>query len=308
MKPKRFLITGCNGQVGFELQRTLVPMGEVIALDRQGMNLVDPNSIRQAIQTYRPEVIVNAAAYTAVDQAESDRETAHAVNGIAPGIIGEEAKKLGALVIHYSTDYVYDGSKIGPYLETDATHPLGVYGQTKLAGELGLAESGAQYLIFRTSWVFGVHGSNFLKTILRLASERDELKIVADQFGAPTSAGLIAEVTAQILGSYRSDSNRDAFPLGTYHLAAAGTTSWHEYARYVVEQVSAAGLNLRATPESIHPIPAAAYPMPAPRPMNSALDTRQLCNRFRLELPPWQKGVNAVLQSLIQETQSTPRY
>lgn len=295
MKPKRFLITGCNGQVGFELQRTLAPLDEVIALDRQGMNLADANSIRQAIQTYRPDVIVNPAAYTAVDKAESDRETAHAVNGIAPGIIGEEAAKLGALVIHYSTDYVYDGSKAGPYLETDATHPLGVYGQTKLAGELSLAESGAQHLIFRTSWVFGAHGSNFLKTILRLASERDELNIVADQFGAPTSAGLIAEVTAQILGSYGSESDRDAFPLGTYHLAAAGTTSWHEYARYVVEQASAAGLNLRATPETIHPIAAAAYPMPAPRPTNSRLDCGLLEKAFQLRLPTWQTGVKQVL-------------
>jgi dTDP-4-dehydrorhamnose reductase len=308
MKPKRFLITGCNGQVGFELQRSLAPMGEVVALDRQAMNLADPDSIRQAIQTYRPDVIVNPAAYTAVDKAESDRETAHAVNGVAPGIIGVEAAKIGALVIHYSTDYVYDGSKVGPYLETDATHPLGVYGQTKLAGELALAESGAKHLIFRTSWVFGTHGANFLKTILRLASERDELKIVADQFGAPTSAGLIAEVTSQVLGSYGSESERDTFPLGTYHLAAAGTTSWHEYARYVVRQATAAGLNLRATPETIHPIPAAAYPMPASRPMNSTLDTRRLRNRFNLDLPPWQTGVNAVLQALIQETQSTPRY
>lgn len=308
MKQKRFLITGCNGQVGFELQRTLAPLGEVTALDRQGMNLADPNSIRQAIQTYRPDVIVNPAAYTAVDKAESDRETAHAVNGVAPGIIGEEAAKLGALVIHYSTDYVYDGSKAGPYLETDATHPLGVYGQTKLAGELALAESGAKHLIFRTSWVFGAHGSNFLKTILRLASERDELKIVADQFGAPTSAGLIAEVTAQVLGSFLSESDRDAFPLGTYHLAAAGTTSWHEYARYVVELAIAAGLNLRATPETIHPIPAAAYPMPAPRPANSTLNTGLLRNRFHLDLPPWQTGVNAVLQALILETRSTPHH
>jgi dTDP-4-dehydrorhamnose reductase len=299
MKQKRFLITGSNGQVGFELQRSLAPLGEVIALDRQGMNLADPNSIRQAIQTYRPEVIVNAAAYTAVDQAESDRETAHAVNGSAPGIIGEEAKKLGALVIHYSTDYVYDGSKTGPYLETDATHPLGVYGQSKLAGEHALAQSGVDHLIFRTSWVFGSHGANFLKTILRLARERDELKIVADQFGAPTSAGLIAEITAQILGSYRSKSAPDAFPSGTYHLAAGGTTSWHEYACHVVQQAIAAGMTLRATPETIHPIPAAAYPMPAPRPTNSRLDTRLLCRTFDLELPEWQNGVETVLRSLI---------
>lgn len=300
MKPKRILITGCNGQVGFELQRTLAPLGSVIALDRQGMNLANPNSVRQTIQTYRPDVIVNPAAYTTVDKAQSDRETAHAVNGSAPGIIGEEAAKLDALVIHYSTDYVYDGSKVGPYLETDATRPLSVYGQTKLAGELALAESGAQYLIFRTSWVFGAHGSNFLKTVLRLASERDELKIVADQFGAPTSAGLIAEVTAQVLGSYGAESDHDAFPLGTYHLAAAGTTSWHEYACYVVEQATAAGLNLRATPETIHPIPAAAYPMSAPRPTNSRLDCGLLERSFQLSLPSWQTGVKQVLDLIFR--------
>ena len=190
MSPKRFLITGSNGQVGFELQRSLAPLGEVIALDRQGMNLADPNSIRQAIQTYRPEVIVNAAAYTAVDQAESDRETAYAVNGIALGMIGEESAKIGALVVHYSTDYVYDGSKTGPYLETDATHPPGVYGQSKLAGEHALAQSGVDHLIFRTSWVFGSHGANFLKTILRLARGVFEVVATAGDRADASSTGL----------------------------------------------------------------------------------------------------------------------
>ena len=299
MKPKRFLITGCNGQVGFELQRSLAPMGEVVALDRQAMNLADADSIRQAIQTYRPDVIVNAAAYTAVDQAESDRETAHTVNGIAPGIIGEEAKKLGAMVVHYSTDYVFDGAQSEPYRETDSPHPLSIYGQSKLAGELALAQSGVEHLIFRTSWVFGSHGANFLKTILRLARERDVLKIVADQFGAPTSAGLIADVSAQVLRSPRLAADQSSFPFGTFHLAAAGTTSWHEYACYVVQQAIAAGAQLRATPETIQPLTTAEYPVPAPRPHHSRLNSDLLCRSFNLELPAWQSGVDTVLHSLI---------
>lgn len=293
----RILLTGKNGQVGFELQRSLAVLGEVIAVDQTDCDLTDPVSLRRLVAGLEPQIIVNPAAYTAVDRAESERDLAHAVNAVAPGILGEEAHRLGALVIHYSTDYVFDGAKSGWYSEDDSPHPQSTYGTTKLAGERALRESGADSLIFRTSWVFGAHGGNFAKTILRLAGERDELKVVADQWGAPTSAALLADVTAQVVARYQREARSD-FPFGLYHLVAGGECSWHDYARTVVSAALAAGKPLRTTPERILPIATADYPTAAKRPANSRMATAKLRETFGLVLPPWQIGLAHVLQQI----------
>lgn len=290
----RMLLFGRNGQVGFELRRALAPLGEVVAFDYPACDLSRPDSIRGVIAATKPEVIVNAAAYTAVDKAESEPALARAINADAPGIIGAEAKKIGARVIHYSTDYVYDGTKTTPYLETDATNPLSVYGLTKRDGDEALAASGAEHFIFRTSWVFGAHGGNFVKTVLRLAAERDKLNIIADQFGAPTSAALIADVTAQVLGQLRW---RDAAktPSGIYHLTAAGETSWHGFAQAILRGGVSRRLSFRLAPDDVRAITTAEYPLPARRPANSRLDTTRLTNTFNLVLPHWQAGLDHVL-------------
>jgi len=302
LKPPRFFITGANGQLGFELQRALAPLGEVAACGRDACDLSNPDSIRAAVRTAKPDVIFSAGAYTAVDKAESEPDLARAVNASAPGILGEEAAKLDALVIHYSTDYVFDGTKPSAYCEEDATNPLGVYGETKLEGENALAASGADHLIFRTSWVFGVHGKNFIKTILRLASSRDELRIVADQFGAPTGAALLADASTHITTRYlRNGNGRENFPFGLYHLAAGGETSWHGFAQHIVAKATVANLNLQATPQHILPIPAAEYPTPATRPANSRLDTSKFRAVFGLHLPDWKHGVDQVLDVLLEK-------
>lgn len=300
LKTRRFLITGANGQLGFELQRALAPLGVVIAADRHACDLSNPDSICAAVRAAKPDVIFSAGAYTAVDKAESEPDLACAVNATAPGILGEEAAKLGALVIHYSTDYVFDGAKTSAYCEEDATNPLGVYGKTKLEGENALAASGADNLIFRTSWVFGAHGKNFLKTILRLASTRDELRIVADQFGAPTGAALLADASTHIAARYLRNG-RENFPFGLYHLTAGGETSWHGFARHIVARAVDANSSLKATPERILPIPAAEYPTPAARPGNSRLNTSKFRNAFGLHLPDWLHGVDQVLDVLLQK-------
>lgn len=294
----KILLTGKNGQVGFELQRALAPLGEVVAVDQHECDLSNPDAIRQLVAKVAPQVIINPAAYTAVDKAESEPQLALAVNGTAPGVFGEEAARLGALVIHYSTDYVFDGCVSGAYLESDTPNPQSVYGKSKLAGEKALQASGADHLIFRTSWVFGAHGANFAKTMLRLAAEREGLKIVADQFGAPTSAALLADVTAQVLGQYKRD-DRTGFPFGLYHLVAGGCTTWHEYAQTVVRAALAAGKPLKLTADDIVPITTANYPLPAPRPANSRLDTQRLRETFGLELPAWQSGLGHVLQQIL---------
>ncbi len=294
----KILLTGKNGQVGFELQRALAPLGEVIAVDQQDCDLASPDAIRRLVAEVAPQVIVNPAAYTAVDKAESEPHLALAINGTAPGILGEEAARLGALVIHYSTDYVFDGSMPGAYLETDAPNPQSVYGKTKLAGEKALQASGADHLIFRTSWVFGAHGANFAKTMLRLAGERDALKVVADQFGAPTSAALLADVTARAVERYQRQG-REAYPFGLYHLVAEGCTTWHEYAQTVIRAAQQAGRQLMLTADDVLPISTADYPLPAPRPYNSRLDTSRLRQTFGLELPPWQSGLDHVLQQIL---------
>ena len=293
----KILVTGKNGQVGFELQRALAPLGQVIAVDHSECDLANPDAIRELVRRIAPDVIVNPAAYTAVDKAESDRETAFAVNARAPGVLGEEAARLGALVIHYSTDYVFDGSKDGAYSEEDTPAPQSVYGQTKLEGERALAEANPQHVIMRTSWVVGAHGGNFAKTMLRLAAERERLTVVADQFGAPTSAALLADLTAHLVRQYQRKVG-DAFPYGTYHVVADGETNWCDYARFIIAEALAAGRPLKVTPEAVFPLTTADYPTPAKRPSNSRLDTARFRAAFGLNLPHWQEGVRHVLQQI----------
>ncbi|OGB40076.1 MAG: dTDP-4-dehydrorhamnose reductase [Burkholderiales bacterium RIFCSPLOWO2_12_67_14] len=292
------LLTGKNGQVGFELQRSLAPLGSVHAVDSGDCDLADADALRALIRDVRPGLIVNPAAYTAVDRAESETATAMAVNARAPGIMGEEAERLGASVVHFSTDYVFDGRKPAPYNEQDPTGPLGVYGQSKLEGERALARATRRHLIFRTSWVVGAHGHNFAKTMLRLAAERTHLNVVNDQLGAPTSAALLADLTAHVVHRLQTDGAQ-AFPFGIYHLAASGETSWHDYACHVVPEAQAAGLALRLTPDNIQAIATDAYPTAARRPLNSRLDTSQFQATFGLRLPPWQQGLDHILQQIL---------
>lgn len=294
----RILLIGKNGQVGFELQRALAPLGEVVAFDTPQIDLARPESIAQAIEQSAPQVIINAAAYTAVDKAEAEPELARAINATAPGLIGEAAQRLGARVIHYSTDYVYDGAKDGCYREDEPTNPLCVYGATKRDGDLALAASGARHYVFRTSWVFGAHGANFVKTVLRLGAERETLSVVADQFGAPTSAALLADVTAQVLGQLRY-RDAAAVPSGVYHLVAGGETSWHGFAQAIVHGANERGRTLKLTTEAIKAIPTSDYPLPARRPANSRLDTTRLRETFGLVLPTWQAGLDHVLDQIL---------
>ena len=294
----RLLLTGCLGQVGFELQRALATLGDVIAVDHADCNLADADAIRQLVRTERPDVIVNPAAYTSVDKAEGERELACAVNAAAPGILGEEAARLGTFVIHYSTDYVFDGTKQGAYVEDDATNPQSVYGLTKRDGELALARANPHHIILRTSWVVGAHGGNFAKTMLKLAADRDSLSVVADQWGAPTSAALLADLAAHLVRQQRG--NQDGFPYGTYHCVAGGETNWCDYARYVIREAIKAGKPLKATPDAIRPITTADYPTPAKRPANSRLDTRKFRDAFGLELPHWQAGLDHILQQILR--------
>jgi dTDP-4-dehydrorhamnose reductase len=293
----KILLTGKNGQVGFELRRALAPLGEVIAVGQAECDLGDAAAVRALVRGVAPDVIVNPAAYTAVDKAESDVERAGAVNAVAPGVLGEEAARLGALVIHYSTDYVFDGASDRPYSEDDRPDPQGVYGRTKLQGEQALAAATPRHLVLRTSWVVGAHGGNFAKTMLRLAAEREQLGVVADQFGAPTSAALLADVTAHLVRQYGRDG-ADGFPYGVYHVSAAGATSWHAYAQFVIAQALAAGKSLKIAPDAIQPLNTAQYPTPARRPANSRLDTSRFISTFGLSLPPWQEGVRQVLEQI----------
>ena len=248
-------------------------------MDLAECDLSSPEAIRHLVRDTRPDVIVNSAAYTAVDKAESDQERAAAVNAIAPGIFGQESTRLGAFVIHYSTDYVFDGTKVGAYVEDDTTNPQSVYGLTKRDGELALAHANPRHLILRTSWVVGAHGGNFAKTMLKLAADRDSLNVVADQWGAPTSAALLADIAAHLVRQQRN--NPETFPYGTYHCVAGGETHWCDYARYVIGAAIRAGKPMKATPESIRPITTADYPTPAKRPANSRLDTTQVPRHLR---------------------------
>jgi len=287
----RILLTGKNGQVGWELQRTLATLGEVIALDRESMDLADPDSIRRTVREHKPNLIVNAAAYTAVDRAEEEPDLAMAINGIAPGILAEEAKRLGAAVIHYSTDYVFDGKKHEPYTEENVPKPLNVYGKTKLAGERAIQDVGAPNLIFRTSWVYGTRGKNFLLTILRLAREREELRIVSDQIGAPTWSRMIAEATAQVLAQITSH----ATPLsklfsdisGVYHLSAGGETSWFGFAKAILANQLAPTVPV----PRLTPVRTEEYPARATRPKYSVLSNVKLNRKFGLIMPQWENSL-----------------
>lgn len=295
----KILLFGKNGQLGFELCRALAPLGDIVAVDRGACNLLDTGAMRELVQRVAPGVIVNAAAYTAVDKAEFDRDTAFTVNGLAPGVLGEEAVRIGALVVHYSSDYVFDGTKVGAYSEADVPAPQSVYGSTKLAGERALAAVNSRHLILRTSWIVGVHGANFAKTMLRQAAERKQLGVVADQFGAPTGASLLADLSAHLVRQYQREGEQ-SFPYGTYHVAAGGKTSWCDYARFVLREALAAGWELKAGPEQVLSLRTDEYPADARRPANSVLDTSHFCNTFCLRLPSWEEGVRQVLAQLFE--------
>jgi dTDP-4-dehydrorhamnose reductase len=290
----RILLTGTSGQVGWELQRALQPLGQVVAVERSRMDLRNPDSIRTMVREVAPQLIVNPAAYTAVDQAESEPDLAMAVNGVAPGIIAEEAKHVGAALVHYSTDYVFDGTKTEPYTEEDVPNPINVYGRTKLAGELAIQAVGVPYLIFRTSWVYGLRGKNFLLTILRLAKERDELRVVADQFGAPTWSRTIAEVTAFALA--RCCATRFEQLGGIYHLTARGVTSWFGFAQAIIQR--SPHLNTRSRLKLLR-IVTADYQQAAKRPANSTMSIKKFAATFDLTLPQWDDGLELCLDSSV---------
>ena len=291
------LLTGASGQVGWELQRLLAGSYSIVAPGREQLDLASPDSIRKAVCEIKPDIILNPAAYTAVDKAESVPELAMAVNGVAPGVLAEEAKRLNALLVHYSTDYVFNGNKSAPYTESDTPNPQCVYGNTKLAGERAVQEVGGKHLILRTSWVYGIHGGNFMKTILRLAKERSELRIVADQFGAPTWARLLATSTALILSRWQAkgfDKNQS----GVYHLTAEGHTNWQQYAEEIVRLARQYDDSLKSKSIAIHPIATHEYPLPAKRPANSVLATEKIKHTFGLNLPEWRDDLAACMREL----------
>ena len=293
------LLFGCSGQVGWELQRSLAVLGQVTALDHDSTthcgDFGDSAGITDTVRALKPDVIVNAAAHTAVDKAESEPDLARQLNATAPGVLAEEAARLGAWLVHYSTDYVFDGSGSQPWTEADAPAPLSVYGRTKWEGEQLIQQSGARHLILRTSWVYAARGGNFAKTMLRLAQERERLTVIDDQWGAPTGAELLADVTAHAIRHLQAHP-QDA---GLYHLAAAGETNWNLYAKYVLAQSrqTQAAIKIKAT--EVAPVPTSAFPTPAVRPHNSRLDTRKLQATFGLTLPPWQQGVARMLAEIL---------
>lgn len=294
----KILLLGSNGQLGWELQRSLAPLGELLVLQRDSESYTadfsEPEAVVATVRALNPDVIVNAAAHTEVDRAEGEPELARLLNATTPGLVAEEAAKLGALLVHYSTDYVFDGSGSIPRDESAQPGPLSVYGRTKLEGERLIVGSGCRHLIFRTSWVYAARGRNFVKTMLRLASEREQLRIINDQIGAPTGADLLADVTAHAI----REVLREPGKVGLYHCAAAGETSWYAYAQFVFEQARACGVALKV--REVLPISSSEYPTAAPRPLNSRLDTRRLCTSFGLCLPDWHKGV----QRMLTETRS----
>ena len=294
------LLLGKNGQLGWELQRSLAPLAPLVALDRQGEgalcgDLGDLDGLAATVRAVRPTVIVNAAAHTAVDRAEGEPELAWRINAAAPAVLAREGAACGALLVHYSTDYVFDGSGDAPWAEDAPTGPLNVYGHTKLAGEQAIRAEGCAHLIFRTSWVYAARGGNFARTMLRLAQERERLTVVGDQWGAPTGAELIADVSAHAIRQWRQRP-QDA---GTYHLAAAGATTWFEYAKYVLTQARKAPEDIKLIVNEVVPVATSAYPTPARRPHNSRLDTRKLQSVFGLTLPPWQDGLRRLLTEII---------
>lgn len=284
---KRILLLGKNGQVGWELQRALAPLGHLQSHDRTTCDLTNKDVLERILSEAEPDIIVNAAAYTAVDRAEKEADTAHKINAEAVAVMADIAAKRGILLVHYSTDYVFDGGKADAYVETDSPNPLSVYGDSKRQGEIAIINSGCAHLIFRTSWVFAARGANFAKTMLRLALSQDKLRVVSDQYGAPTSAELIADITAHALHNLSSER------YGLYHLTASGETSWHEYASFVIGRAKELGVQIKT--ESIEPIATAEYPLPAKRPLNSRLNCEKLQSAFNLALPPWQHQVERML-------------
>ena len=294
----RIILFGKNGQVGWELQRALAPLGELISLDRNGKgalcgDLSNLQGIAQTIQTVKPDVVVNAAAYTAVDKAEDELDLASLVNAKATEVLARESALIDAWLVHYSTDYVFDGSGKKPWQESDSVAPLNFYGKSKLAGDLAVQASGCKYLLFRTSWVYNVFGNNFAKTIIRLSEERDELRIIDDQIGVPTGADLLADITAHTLREAFKNSNLS----GLYHIAPHGETSWYGYANYIIAYAKNLGKQLPV--KEIVPIPSSAYITPALRPKNSRLDTTKLLNTFSLYLPHWEMGVTRMLKQIL---------
>jgi dTDP-4-dehydrorhamnose reductase len=292
------LVLGSQGQVGWELARALLPLGKVTALGRQGADLANPDALRQAVRDCEPDLIVNAAAYTAVDKAETDEAAAIAVNAIAPGILAEEARHGKALLIHYSTDYVFDGQSNQAYVETDLTNPQSAYGRSKLAGEKAVAGAGCDHLILRTSWVYGARGHNFMHTVLRLAQEREHLRIVADQTGAPTWSRWIADATAHVARQAMDKRAVQAFQSGTYHLACAGATSWHGFASAIIEQHRLLYPAVELAVQAIEPIPTAEYPLPAKRPANSRLDCHKLAADYGIAAPDWQQALRLCMMDM----------
>jgi dTDP-4-dehydrorhamnose reductase len=294
----KILLLGKNGQVGWELQRSLSVLGELMALDRHSTpcgDLSQPQRLQETVRALRPDVIVNAAAHTAVDKAESEVDLARTLNATAPGMLAQAAAEVGAWLVHYSTDYVFDGSGEKPWAEGDATGPLGVYGQTKLEGEQAIAASGCRHLIFRTSWVYAARGGNFAKTMLRLAQERERLTVIDDQHGAPTGADLIADVTAHAIRIVQQKPEL----AGLYHLVAGGETSWHGYASHAIARAREMRPDLGWKVAEIAPVPTSAFPTPARRPLNSRLNTEKLQQAFGLTLPHWQRGVDRLLAEIL---------
>jgi len=298
----KILLFGKNGQVGWELQRSLAPLGELVMLDSNSKNLCGDftslDGIAETVRAVAPDVIVNAAAHTAVDKAESEPELARTINALAPAVLAQESKRLNAWLVHYSTDYVFDGSGDKQWVETDPTGPLSVYGETKLAGEQLIGESGCKHLIFRTSWVYGARGGNFARTMLRLGQERDRLKVIDDQIGAPTGADLLSDVTAHAIRTARQDHDVS----GLYHLVAGGETSWHGYAGFVLDYARRAGVPIKVAPDGIESVPTSAFPTLAQRPHNSRLNTIKLQNTFDLHMPHWQAGVERMLSEVLDSS------
>ena len=304
MQPLNILLLGATGQLGHLLNTELLTLGQVRALSRHEADMCKPEALLQSLKTnthfFVPDVIVNASAYTAVDKAETELEQATAINATSVGVLAEFAESVNAVLIHYSTDYVFDGSGCLAWKESDQPSPMSEYGRSKFLGEQEVRKHCHKYLILRTSWVVGTHGGNFLKTMLRLASERDSLRVVADQIGAPTSTKLLAEVTIRLLNAMKEASSNDV-RWGTYHVVSEGVTTWHQYAKYVVEGALRRKAQLKATPENVLPILTVDYPLPAPRPLNSRLSTEKLKHTFGLQLPTWQQGVDEILDELIRE-------
>ena len=298
----KILLLGKGGQVGWELQRSLAPLGDLTAVDFDSTDLcgdlTNLEGLQQTLKEVAPDIIVNAAAHTAVDKAESEPDLAHRINAAAPGLLAQEANASGAWLVHYSTDYVFDGSGDLPWSEQDATGPLNVYGRTKLEGEIAIRRSGCKHLIFRTSWVYGARGGNFAKTMLRLAKERPQLNVIDDQIGAPTGADLLADITAQALRV----AARDLQVSGLYHAVASGATSWHAYARFVIAFANRAGIELACPADAIAPVATSSFPTPARRPHNSRLDTRKLRDTFNLTLPAWETGVARMLTEFLEKS------